>query len=162
MVWIHGGSFTSGSGKIYDGRWLAVARRHHRRHHQLPARHAGVPRPPGARSARRRRQLRTADQQAALRWVRDNIADFGGDPDKVTIAGESAGGMSVCDHLVAPDSEGLFRAAIIQSAPCQAQADLPTAERRSVDYAAASRLRRSDDGRGLPAGVAGRTNCATR
>ena len=67
-----------------------------------------------------------ADQQAALRWVRDNIAAFGGDPRKVTIAGESAGGMSVCDHLVAPGSAGLFRAAIIQSAPCQAQADLAT------------------------------------
>ena len=44
--------------------------------------------------------------------------------------------MSVCDHLVAPGSPGLFRAAIIQSAPCGAQADLPTAERRSVEYAA--------------------------
>ena len=76
------------------------------------------------------------DQQAALRWVRDNIANFGGDPDKVTVAGQSAGGMSVCDHLVAPGSQGLFRAAIIQSAPCQAQADLPAAERSSLDYAA--------------------------
>jgi para-nitrobenzyl esterase len=43
--------------------------------------------------------------------------------------------MSVCDHLVAPGSAGLFRAAIIQSAPCQAQADLATGQRRSVDYA---------------------------
>jgi para-nitrobenzyl esterase len=77
-----------------------------------------------------------ADQQAALRWVRDNIADFGGDPDKVTLAGESAGGMSVCDHLVAPDSAGLFRAAIIQSGPCQAQLALPAAEKSSLDYAA--------------------------
>ncbi|MGH3678224.1 MAG: carboxylesterase family protein, partial [Mycobacterium sp.] len=77
-----------------------------------------------------------ADQQAALRWVRDNIANFGGDPGKVTVAGASAGGISVCDHLVAPGSKGLFRAAIIQSAPCQAQADLPTAEQRSLDYAA--------------------------
>ena len=51
------------------------------------------------------------DQIFALAWVRDNIAAFGGDPDKVTIAGESAGGMSVCDHLVAPGSAGLFSAA---------------------------------------------------
>ncbi len=60
MVWIHGGSFTGGSGKIYDAQWLVVARRHHRRHHQLPARNARVPGPSGARAARRRRQLRIA------------------------------------------------------------------------------------------------------
>ncbi|PRC48600.1 carboxylesterase, partial [Mycobacterium sp. ITM-2017-0098] len=77
-----------------------------------------------------------ADQQAALRWVRDNIDDFGGDPGKVTVAGESAGGMSVCDHLVAPGSQGLFDAAIIQSGPCQAQAALPVAQSRSIGYAA--------------------------
>jgi para-nitrobenzyl esterase len=76
------------------------------------------------------------DQQAALRWVRDNAAAFGGDPGKVTVAGESAGGMSVCDHLVAPGSAGLFRAAIIMSGPCQAQADLATAESKALDYAA--------------------------
>ena len=44
--------------------------------------------------------------------------------------------MSVCDHLMAPGSKGLFRAAIIQSAPCQAQADLAGGQRHSVDYAA--------------------------
>ena len=60
MVWIHGGSFTGGSGNIYDARWLVVARRHHRRHHQLPARHARVPGSSCAGAARRRRQLRTA------------------------------------------------------------------------------------------------------
>ena len=59
------------------------------------------------------------------------------DAGKVTIAGESAGGMSVCDHLVAPGSAGLFRAAIIQSGPCQAQANLAAAAKTSLDYAAA-------------------------
>jgi para-nitrobenzyl esterase len=53
----------------------------------------------------------------------------------VTIAGESAGGMSVCDHLVAPASAGLFRAAIIESGPCQAQVALPEAQKASLDYA---------------------------
>jgi para-nitrobenzyl esterase len=56
------------------------------------------------------------DQQAALRWVRDNIAQFGGDPNNVTIAGTSAGGHSVGLQLVSPGSAGLFHRAIIQSA----------------------------------------------
>jgi para-nitrobenzyl esterase len=55
------------------------------------------------------------DQQAALRWVRDNIAGFGGDPDNVTIFGESAGGTSVWCHLASPTARGLFHRAIVQS-----------------------------------------------
>ncbi|BBC38184.1 Carboxylic ester hydrolase [Streptomyces graminofaciens] len=55
------------------------------------------------------------DQQAALRWVRANIGRFGGDPARVTIAGESAGGRSVCTQLASPTSKGLFRAGIVQS-----------------------------------------------
>jgi para-nitrobenzyl esterase len=138
MVWIHGGGFINGSGDIYYSRWLAaeghivVVTINYRlgalgflAHPSL-----GSPADIGAFG-----DYGLADQQAALRWVRDHIADFGGDPAKVTIAGESAGGMSVCDHLVAPSSAGLFRAAIIQSAPCQAQADLATAQRVSTHYA---------------------------
>ena len=60
------------------------------------------------------------DQQAALRWVKANIAAFGGDPGNVTIFGESAGGWSVCEQLTAPGAQGLFQRAIIESGACTA------------------------------------------
>ena len=52
------------------------------------------------------------DQQAALRWVKSNIARFGGDPQNVTIFGESAGGASVCDQVASPTANGLFEQGI--------------------------------------------------
>ena len=55
------------------------------------------------------------DQQAALRWVQRNIAQFGGDPRNVTIAGQSAGGLSVLAQMVSPGARGLFQKAIVQS-----------------------------------------------
>lgn len=55
------------------------------------------------------------DQVLALRWVQENIANFGGDPGKVTIFGESAGGISTGYHILSPMSKGLFHKAILQS-----------------------------------------------
>lgn len=136
MVWMHGGGFVNGSAAIYHARYLA-AKGHIvvvTINYRLGA--LGFLAHPSLGSSADIGNYGLADQQAALRWVRDNIAAFGGDPSKVTIAGESAGGMSVCNHLAAPGSAGLFRAAIIQSAPCQAMADLAAAQRISVDYAA--------------------------
>ena len=138
MVWIHGGGFVNGSGDIYDSRWMVaqgdiiVVTLNYR----LGA--LGFLAHPALGANDDVGNYGFADQQAALRWVHDNIANFGGDPNKVTIAGESAGAMSVCDHLVAPGSAGLFRAAILQSGPCGAETDRATAEQISVAYAAAA------------------------
>ncbi|HEY9264508.1 MAG TPA: carboxylesterase family protein, partial [Mycobacterium sp.] len=133
MVWIHGGAFLNGNGGMYDARRLAargdivVVTINYRLGTLGFLAHPALGAPGHVGN------YGLADQQAALAWVRDNIAAFGGDPGKVTVAGESAGGMSVCDHLVAPGSQGLFGAAIVQSGPCQAQLALPEAERISTD-----------------------------
>jgi para-nitrobenzyl esterase len=61
------------------------------------------------------------DQQTALRWVNTNIAAFGGDAGNITIAGQSAGGSSVCDQLASPTAKGLFEKAVIVSGGCSMQ-----------------------------------------
>ncbi len=78
------------------------------------------------------------DQQAALRWVRADIAAYGGDPNRVTIYGESAGGISVCAQLVSPGADGLFQAAITESGPCTLPAQpLAGAEAQGATLASA-------------------------
>ena len=112
MVWIHGGGFTGGSGSqaLYEGGPLCT------RgdvvlvsvNYRLGA--LGYLTVPGADP-----NLGQLDQIAALRWVRDNIERFGGDPGNVTIFGESAGGMAVATLLGMPGAAGLFHRAIPQS-----------------------------------------------
>jgi para-nitrobenzyl esterase len=128
MVWIHGGGFTTGSaadivplttshlwydGKPFAERGVVVVTLNYRlgvmgffAHKELGDEGSAV----GNQGL--------LDQQLALRWVHDNIAAFGGDPDNVTIFGESAGAGSVCMHLVAPGSRGLFKQAVGQSGGC--------------------------------------------
>lgn len=119
MVWIHGGGFTSGSGSLgwYDG--TSFARRGdvvvvtiNYRLGALGFLHLADLGGPEYTASGVNGLL---DQIAALRWVRDNVASFGGDPDRVTVFGESAGGMSVATLLAMPDARGLFRGAIAQS-----------------------------------------------
>jgi para-nitrobenzyl esterase len=72
------------------------------------------------------------DQIAALQWIKRNIASFGGDPENVTIFGESAGGVMVCYLMASPLSRGLFHRAIMQSCTCQGY--LSPELKRATDY----------------------------
>lgn len=116
MLWIHGGAFMAGSGGTYDGSALAregdvVVVTINYRVGVLGfvnfGEALGLPQIPG--------NLGLRDQIAALEWVRDNIAAFGGDPAKVTIAGQSAGSLSVSLLMLSPKARGLFRGAVAQS-----------------------------------------------
>lgn len=116
MVWIHGGAFMGGSTNPYDASALAregdiVVVSINYRLGVLGwvnfGDALGLPAIPS--------NLGLRDQIAALEWVRDNIAEFGGDPSRVTICGQSAGSMSVSLLMLAPKARGLFHGAIMQS-----------------------------------------------
>lgn len=163
MVWIHGGGLTRGSGAnaIYDGTNLArkgvvLVTINYRlgvfgylAHPQLrkesPENSAG--------------NYGTLDQIAALQWVQDNIASFGGDANNVTIFGESAGSWSVNHMMASPLAKGLFHKAIGQSGgkfdpmPQLAKAGygMPSAQRRGREFAKAAGAKNIEQLRALPA-----------
>ena len=119
LFWIHGGAFIAGAGSmpVYDGARLSergdvVVVTINYRLGALGYTYLGAH--DGARTGAvaNAGQL---DQVAALRWVHDNIAKFGGDPNNVTIFGESAGSFAVCTLLAMPAAKGLFHRAVAQS-----------------------------------------------
>jgi para-nitrobenzyl esterase len=119
MVWLHGGGFTSGNGSytIYDGTNLAknrdvVAVTINHRLNSFGFLH--LPEIGGAKFAQAS-NVGMLDAIAALQWVHDNIANFGGDPNNVTIFGQSGGAGKVSTLLAMPGAKGLFHRAIIQS-----------------------------------------------
>ncbi|WP_405852143.1 carboxylesterase family protein [Streptomyces sp. NBC_00090] len=134
MVWIHGGSLVHGSSAVpvYDGTAFArdgvvlVSI-----NYRLGVEGFGVF--PDAPT-----NLGLRDQIAALTWVRENIAAFGGDPERVTVFGESAGAISIAALLASPLAKGLFRRAVLQSG---APTSRSIATARKTTEAIAARLK---------------------
>ena len=141
VFWMHGGGNTQGTGVIYGGQrfasltnsifvsinyrlgaygWLALP--------QLAASGLG----PG--------NYGLLDQIAALKWVRDNIAAFGGNARNITIDGQSAGAEAVCDLLASPLAAGMFQRGILESGPCNSitPLSLSAGEALSEKFAAAA------------------------
>ncbi len=120
MLWIHGGGNSIGDARIYHagrialGHQLIVVTVHYRlgvfgwfAHRSL--------RGEGTTEDDRSGNYGTLDLVRALRWVRENISSFGGDPGRVTVFGESAGGRNTLSMLLSPRAKGLFQRAIVQS-----------------------------------------------
>lgn len=180
LVWIYGGGFVNGgsSPDVYDGSSFAkqdmifvsfnyrLGRFGYFAHPALEEAGEGL----GG-------NFGLMDQHAALRWVQDNIEQFGGDPEQVTIMGESAGGMAVTHLMGSPAAEGLFHRAIVMSGGGRTggqirdiredQPDLPSAATIGVNFAESKGISGSGiealaDLRKLaPEEVAGELNLAT-
>ncbi|MDF3298540.1 carboxylesterase/lipase family protein [Streptomyces tropicalis] len=116
MVWLHGGALTRGSSAVpvYDGRAFArdgvvLVSVNYRLGVEGFGLFPDAPANPGLR-----------DQLAALTWVHESVAAFGGDPDRITLFGQSAGAISIGALIAAPQAQGLVRRAVLQSGPPEA------------------------------------------
>src|SRR5581483_3756876 len=137
MFWIHGGAFAIGSvfTQFYNASYIAtlgevIVVSTNYRLSAVGFLYGGSEDAPG--------NVGYHDQLLALKWVNDHIASFGGDPNAITIFGESAGGMSVGSHVLSPLSKGLFQRAILQSGAPNAAAVSKSKEdefRKTNDYA---------------------------
>ncbi|MEV8433292.1 carboxylesterase/lipase family protein [Streptomyces chartreusis] len=143
LVWLHGGANAYGAGSDYDGAALAA----HGMvlvtvNYRLGA--LGFLAHPALSTESTDRasgDYGLMDQQAALRWVRRNVGAFGGDRNRVTLGGQSAGSADTCLHIASPTAKGLFHRAIQQSGACATDGGLTpltldAAERKGSDFAA--------------------------
>lgn len=133
LVWIYGGGFNSGSGAcaIYDGKALANEGIVYVTINYRLGAFGFMAHPELTAEADHKSSgnYGLMDQIAALKWIKKNIAAFGGDPEKVTIAGQSAGSMSVQCLVASPLAKGLFRGAIAQSGTGHSARTLQEAEK---------------------------------
>lgn len=133
MVWIHGGAFNTGGTITYAdpsplvSKGVIVVNVAYRLGALGFLAHPALLDSSGAAG-----NYGIMDQQAGLRWVRDNIGVFAGDPNNVTIFGESAGGMSVMTHLASPLSRGLFAKAIVESGAYGVNGQLTLAQSQTI------------------------------
>jgi para-nitrobenzyl esterase len=142
LFWIHGGGLTTGSGNQHNGALFAKTDRVEvvSINYRLGA--LGFLDLPGLRGGKAAAgNYGLLDQEAALDWTHSNIAHFGGDPRRIAIAGESAGGYSVCALLASPRVRGMFSRAIIQSGSCQTT-PASVARRSAVAFARSAGCRR--------------------
>jgi para-nitrobenzyl esterase len=155
MVWVHGGGFAGGSGSvpIYDGATLArggiiVVTVNYRLGVFGFLAHPGLSPDEGSPG-----NYGIEDLLLALHWVRDNARAFGGDPSRVTLAGQSAGSMAIHDLIMVPAANGLFQQVISQSGPGIgiAPRTLAQAEITGDKVLAAAGVRTIDQLRRLPA-----------
>jgi para-nitrobenzyl esterase len=140
LVWLHGGGNTQGTGVIYGGQTMAsltntvVVSINYRLGAfgwlSLPQLDAETPAGSG--------NWGQMDQLESLKWVRRNIAAYGGDGKLVTIAGQSAGASGVCGLLAAPSAKGYFQRAIIESGPCRSTPTAATTQKTGLNFAHAA------------------------
>jgi para-nitrobenzyl esterase len=139
MVFLHGGAFAGGGAHTFAAQWLSAGQdvvvvTVNYRLGALgllvdPALDAALGVPSG--------NLALRDQQQALRWLRDNVAAFGGDRTRITLFGQSAGAISTCLHLFARGSEGLAQRFLMQSGTCIEGGGAPLTRAQIVERSAA-------------------------
>ncbi|ALG75309.1 carboxylesterase [Azospirillum thiophilum] len=147
LFWIHGGGFVDGAGSDYDASKLAaqgkvvVVTINYRLSLLGFFGHPAL-----NKEGHLFANYGLLDQQSALHWVKDNIANFGGDPDNITVAGQSAGGASAAFNVISPLTKDMFHKTIIQSsASWLAATPMEVAEKKATAFANAAGCGQEDD-----------------
>ncbi|XP_062609504.1 neuroligin-3-like [Saccostrea cucullata] len=131
MIWVHGGSLTNWQGTMFNGSYLAsrtnvIVVSINYRLNVFGFLYAGL-------DSNFKGHYGFFDQQLAFKWVKDNIEDFGGNSNSITIFGESAGGVSVTLHSIIPSNLGLFQRVIAESGSVMVPADVPVTDTESLN-----------------------------